>query len=236
MIKYFLFLLICTHSLGSLAGHVDASIKFSTPEESNLSMFNPFDISPIQVDGQMLAKDSEFVSLAEAYKGRWVIVDISATWCGFCKMDQVFFSAHKNQIVDWASTSENLWDKDVVQVHLNIEYNKEGPYLQNQDILRRFLDPKWLQRDQSLNGVDRSNIDTYLVNVSHPHDFTKAKIESGNDLFKGFGGFPYQLVFNPDGKLVFEGNFTSVLDSDGDDWTAPYKRHYKMLTGLMDAE
>ena len=64
-------------------------------------------------------------------------------------------------------------------------------------------------------------------------DLKTAKTASGDLLFKNIKGYPYQMVFNPKGDLVFQGNFTSKLPEDGNDWSKPYRRHYKSLTKII---
>lgn len=207
-----------------------SSFAQNSVEGFDLTMFDSFNISPIQVNGELSPENSQQVKLSDLYSGRWVIVDLSATWCPYCKLDQYFFASHKNELSEHSTTTK-LWESDVVQVHLIIEYQKEGGFQQTQDIARSFLSTQALSRDTTLQGLNRTYIDTLFVNTDDPKSFTRALDKNGRALFEGFSGFPYQLVFNPKGELVFRGQFTEA--NEGEDWSEPYKRHYQMLTNLI---
>ncbi len=201
----------------------------------NIKTLDVFNLTPIQMNGEILPVDAPTIKLSEAYKGKWIILDLSATWCPYCKLDQYFFASHKNQVNDY-TTNGTLWTADVVQVHLTIEYNKEGAFKQTKEIVRNFLTPRKIARDEYLKDLNRSNIDTVFVSTEDSEAFIQSKTKEGLSIFEGFIGFPYQLVFNPNGELVFQGQFTETTEEDGENWEWPYLRHYKMLTELIEAK
>ncbi len=198
----------------------------------DLSVFDTLDISPIQVQGKILPNNAKAIKLSEAYHGRWVILDVSATWCPYCKLDQMFFAAHKNTINEH-TTEQKLWTKDVVHINLNIEMKDKGPRQQTKDVIRKFLNPKSIAEDKHLKGLNRDHMDTLLVNNMDLKTLKLMKDKNGQLILKDFGGYPYQMVFNPKGELVFQGNFTSKIPEDGDDWAKPYSRHYEKLTKMI---
>lgn len=208
------------------------SFTFAAESSLDLGVLDAFNISPIQVGGKLQPGRAKPIKLSDQYKGKWVILDVSATWCPYCKLDQLFFNAQKNTLNEY-SVNKKLWDADVVQVHLNVENKDKGPRQQTKDVIRKFLDPKSIAQDKNLKGLDRKNIDTLLLNNMDREAIKVAKTKSGQFIFKDFGGYPYQMVFNPEGKLVFQGNFTSRIKADGDDWSMPYRRHYEMISKLM---
>jgi thiol-disulfide isomerase/thioredoxin len=207
----------------------------SKPSNLNLSVLDQFQIYPIQVDDKLVAQSAKPIKLSELYKGKWVILDISATWCPYCKLDQIFFSAQRNTLNEY-SVNKKLWSKDVVQVHMNIEYQAKGAREQTQDSIRKFLSPESLAQDKNLKGLNRSHMDSFLMSKMDREAIKTVTTKSGQLIFKDFQGYPYQMVFDPKGQLVFQGNFTSRLAADGDDWSKPYRRHYKMLSRLIETK
>lgn len=187
---------------------------------------------PVQIGGQLSPENAKAIKLSDQYKGKWVILDVSATWCPYCKLDQLFFDAQKNTLNEY-SVNQKLWDADVVQVHLNVEDKAKGPRQQTWGVIRKFLEPKSIARDKNLKSVDRKLIDTYLLAGMDREAVKIAKTHLGELIFKNFKGYPYQMVFDPKGRLVFQGNFTSKTKADGDDWSKPYRRHYEMLSKVM---
>lgn len=206
--------------------------KSNPAGDLSLSDLDTYTISPIQLDGKLQPTSADPLKLSNHYKGKWVILDVSATWCPYCKLDQIFFVSQKNTINEYTINKE-LWSQDVVQVHLNVESKAPGARQQTKESILKFLQPQSIAKDKNLKGLNRQNIDTLLLHDLDREGIKVAKAKNGQLLFKDFQGYPYQMVFNPKGKLVFQGNFTSKIEGDGDDWTKPYRRHYEMLTKLM---
>jgi len=201
-------------------------------EYKGLEFLDEFSITPVQVGGVLNDDPEAEVKLGSMYQGKWVILDISATWCGYCKIDQVYFSAHKNEPAEGYSTNDELWSEDVVQVHLNIEDNREGGRQQTFDLVRFSLTDIRIKHDKALSTTDRKNIDSHFINIDDKRDFLKALDSSGAPLLPGFTGYPYQIIINPKGDIIFSSGFTKT-ESEDQDWWVPYVNHYTFITEQM---
>lgn len=215
-----------------------SSTAFSTQcsgllsSKRSINIINDFNITPVEVNGTLNQDPKIRVDLSSFYKGKWLILDISASWCPYCKLDQFFFSALTNEPAKDYTGRENLWPKtgrEVVQAHLFVEFQKEGAYQQNFEVIQEFLSPASLLKDDVLKGLNRSGIDSFFVNIKNPQSFTKALDENGLPILPNFTGFPHQLVINPDGEIIFNGSFTSSKPEDEGNWFLAYRRHYEMI-------
>lgn len=225
----------------SISSIYSASAQDFTPfkTEKTLSDYNglefldEFSITPVQINGVLNDDPSAKAKLSSMYKGKWIILDISATWYGYCKVDQIYFSAHKNKLDENYSTQDKLWSQDIVQVHLNIEDNSDGGRKQTFDLVRFALTDIRVKHDQALSIADRTGIDSYFVNTKNSREFLKAVDASGSPLFPDFSGYPYQIVINPEGEIIFSNNFTAT-ENEGDEWWAPYVNHYTYISEQID--
>jgi hypothetical protein len=180
--------------------------------------------TPVHVSGERLAVSKEASADFSRYEGKWVIVDISATWCWFCKTGMAVFE----NFIDQSSAS-------AVQVHIMFDNNRTDKYAQNLEGTHRFLQMR--HRDDQIQGLSLDDIDLYHAVGESMDSLREIQTASGEPYFPGMRGTPYQLIFDPEGQLVFRGHFTNKLDSDGEDgWLAPFRRHYQFIFALANQD
>lgn len=221
MLKALLFSVFTIFSLGAQGESEKQPKDFYCGDEKAPIQLS--DLSDLNLSRVTLSKVSEpNQSLSENYKGKWLVLNVSATWCWYCKTDLIFFN-------HYFANSEN-----VVSVHMTYDLKREDRYAQSSENTQNFL--KNFQRtDERFSEIPSLDF-THFYHSPLERDAIKSlESKSGEVLFSTMGGYPYQLIFDPEGNLVFRGHFTNKLESDAeDDYYAPFNRHYSFIQSLVN--
>ncbi len=233
---------LCVLYVSSIFLH-NAYADFENLPEVHISDLYQIPVVPVMVDDiiidentvdslekieELRIDENSEMPFLKKYEGKWVILDVSATWCGYCAADKEFFSYQRNELqiydLNGYKVVDDLWGDKVVQVHLTIESSN-----QTLEIIRKDLVKAAKKSNVSMKGVD-----TYFYETEGGLSKFSNKFYTSNNIniFEGARGYPYQLVFNPEGTLVFRGFFTSKLDGDENGYT-PYRRHYRKLDQMV---
>ncbi len=203
--------------------------------EADLNDLEALDLIPISVDGKVSSSiDEDFnIDFVSKYKGQWLIVDLAAVWCSYCSLDQLYFSRQRNTPGDY-TVVKNPWGDKVKMVSIYFEIAGKGAYDQGYDSIREFFLPENLKAHDYFKDADLSGVDAYLVlwQAQWTRLSTSIYTRRGDLFFPNMSGMPFQLIFNPEGKLVYSGNFTSA--KDGEEWDKPYERQYQMIDQMID--
>lgn len=186
----------------------------SSTSLKDLNQLNSFSVKENEIN-------SYNIDLSDKYKGKWLILNISATWCPYCKIDMFYFLKNLKPYFN-----------KVEQLHITSE--STGGRVQSAETTSEFLRVKALSdpytKDLNLKEIYFAHTKTSMKDASK---FTDV---DGELIFKGFRGYPYQMIFNPKGKLIFRGHFTSALKSDDGNYYAPFDRHYSFISALLKGE
>ena len=139
--------------------------------------------------------------------GQIVVMRVFATWCPFCKTD-VGRMATLYKTGDWSPTK--------VKLFLMAYKNRR----EDQKSFEEF-------RNERLPAYQFPQDAVQLVYVNQSfEELKKAKSAKGPELFSGWQGVPFGLVFGQDGRLAYRGHFTtSDLAED---------EHYKFITQIQN--
>lgn len=137
-------------------------------------------------------------------KGKVTVIRLYGTWCPYCKQDIQSLNSRFEPLVG---------EKKLDIVLVSFQSRKE-----TDESIDLFLN----------HGVKELNVDKKNFRWAHSDiksaDVKSLKNNSDEDVFPGFLGVPYGLVFDDKGRLRFQGHFTGE--------ESVRNKHYDMINSL----
>lgn len=218
------FFIIIASSCVSKPSRVPTNIK-NVNFDVNLSDFDDL-ISPmpIKYGNNISIQPAGLVKMSDAYKNKWVVLNVMATWCGYSLQEIVYF---ENEIV-----RKGLSNVQEVNLTLEAQNSKDPKRDQSANITLDFVNGLL---SSSKYDVSLTQTDFYYLPEMNFKDLKKLNVR-GNKIFETMTGYPFQFIFNPKGKLVFIGHFTNTVEADNGVWQKPYERHFDYIKSLVESK
>lgn len=179
-------------------------------------------LTPVKVGTSIGIQKAGSISLADQYQGQWVVLNIIATWCGYSMQEMVYF---ENQIV-----KSGLTNVKEVNITIDADAQKNPKRNQSDQITLDFINTVLSEKNLSFKQTDFFHLKNSTFKTLQETVF-----KSGA-LFGAMSGYPFQIIFNPSGEIVFAGHFTHQLPSDNGDWSKAYERHFSYIKSLVVSE